>query len=499
MKKKSLRGLTVSFALGFMMAFPVSAGAAEPASIEVSFEQDWYDAGDMVTAEVFVRNAEFNTAGFSVEYNEENMTAVTSEGKESDQAAQLITVENPYDEDKDTGYFSPLSRKADLQNGKLSAALYVNPMSENKTAAAGSEGIQIATLHFKMIADGKPSLTFAVLEGDADFSQRSFFILNNSVQPEGAKAEVVYQTTGAGILTGIEVTKAPDKVTYQVGDKLDTKGMIVTASYESGRKKTVTDYTVSDLDSSKPGEKTITVTYEQKTAEFKVMVADAAAKPHWVKDSKGWRYHYEDGTYPASCWKFIEGKWYYFDQDGYRKSGWILDGKTWYYCNADGVMQTDWIKLGNTWYYLKGNGAMVTGWIQLGNTWYYLKGNGAMVTGWIQLGNTWYYLKGNGAMATGWCQVGNTWYYLKGSGAMVTGWLKLGNTWYYLKSSGAMVTGWLKLGNTWYYLKGSGAMATGWCQVGKTWYYLRSSGAMASNTWIGNYYVNGSGAWTKTR
>ncbi|MGO5085570.1 CAP domain-containing protein, partial [Oliverpabstia intestinalis] len=61
--------------------------------------------------------------------------------------------------------------------------------------------------------------------------------------------------------------------------------------------------------------------------------------------------------------------------------------------------------------------------------------------------------------------------------------------------SGWMVTGWLKLGNTWYYLTGSGAMATGWINLGGTWYYLTASGAMAANTWIGSYYVNGSGAW----
>ena len=37
--------------------------------------------------------------------------------------------------------------------------------------------------------------------------------------------------------------------------------------------------------------------------------------------------------------------------------------------------------------------------------------------------------------------------------------------------------------------------STGWVNVGGTWYYLTGSGAMAANTWIGSYYVNGSGAW----
>ncbi len=44
-------------------------------------------------------------------------------------------------------------------------------------------------------------------------------------------------------------------------------------------------------------------------------------------------------------------------------------------------------------------------------------------------------------------------------------------------------------------------MATGWIQVGGTWYYMNASGAMVTDTWIGDNYVDGSGAWVqgKTR
>ncbi|MFR5692727.1 MAG: cell surface protein, partial [Lachnospiraceae bacterium] len=34
-----------------------------------------------------------------------------------------------------------------------------------------------------------------------------------------------------------------------------------------------------------------------------------------------------------------------------------------------------------------------------------------------------------------------------------------------------------------------------WQYIGGAWYYLMSSGAMAANTWVGNFYVNGSGVW----
>ena len=62
-----------------------------------------------------------------------------------------------------------------------------------------------------------------------------------------------------------------------------------------------------------------------------------------------------------------------------------------------------------------------------------------------------------------------------------------------------MATGWLLDGKTWYYLKSNGAMVTGWLQLGSKWYYLKNSGAMAVSEWVGRYYVNGSGVWSRTR
>lgn len=215
----------------------------------------------------------------------------------------------------------------------------------------------------------------------------------------------------------------------------------------------------------------------------------------WHQEEKGRWYEMPDGTRLASCWRFIDNVWYAFDEDGWARTGWFQEGSRWYYLNQDGGMATGWLLNGGQWYYLRENGAMATGWLQEGSTWYYLSGNGAMATGWQWIGRSWYYLRGNGSMATDWLKEGSTWYYLKDSGAMATGWQLIGNTWYYLKGNGAMAVGWQLIGSTWYYLKDNGAMATGWIQLGNTWYYLKSSGKMAADEWIGNYFVDKSGAW----
>ena len=206
----------------------------------------------------------------------------------------------------------------------------------------------------------------------------------------------------------------------------------------------------------------------------------------WIRNGNRWWYRHADGSYTTNGWEVINGAWYYFDG-----AGWMVTG---------------WLKRPSGWYYLTGSGAMATGWIQLGSTWYYLNESGTMQADtWI--GNN--YVDGSGAWIpgkvkaqAGWIQSGNRWWYRHADGSYTkNNWEAINGTWYYFDGAGWMVTGWIKLSGTWYYLTGSGAMATGWIQVGGTWYYMNASGAMVTDTWIGDNYVDGSGAWVqgKTR
>lgn len=158
----------------------------------------------------------------------------------------------------------------------------------------------------------------------------------------------------------------------------------------------------------------------------------------WVQEAGGWWYRHADGSYTTNNWELIDGKWYYFNGDGW----------------------------------------MVTGWIQLKGIWYYLDpASGAMATGWKTIGGQSYYFTSDGAMlANGWQQIGSSWYYFNADGARVTGWIQLKGLWYYLNPS-------------------NGAMVTNWQTISGKQYYFYSDGHMAANTWIGNKYVDASGAW----
>ena len=196
----------------------------------------------------------------------------------------------------------------------------------------------------------------------------------------------------------------------------------------------------------------------------------------WKSDASGWWYSRDDGSYPADCWREIDGTQYLFDADGYMHAGWAL--------------------VDDEWYYLAQSGSLVTGWKYLGGAWYYLDPahNGAMVTGWNLIDNEWYCFNADGSMRTGWVFSGGSWYYLSQSGAMVTSWCSIGGLWYYLspEQGGAMAVGWLNLDDTWYYLKESGAMAANYWAGD---YYLDASGRMATDTHIGVYYVGIDGKW----
>ena len=73
---------------------------------------------------------------------------------------------------------------------------------------------------------------------------------------------------------GLEITAAPDKVVYAVGDEFDATGLQVSQKWGDGTADALaeTEYVVSGFDSATAGEKTITVTAGDQTATFTVNV-----------------------------------------------------------------------------------------------------------------------------------------------------------------------------------------------------------------------------------
>ena len=106
MRKRASKGIVWLLALTMLLAMavrtPVEVSAAQAPSMEVQFEKDWYHAGEVITAKVYIKNATFNAAGFSLKYDTDVMTVVAEDGTEGDKPG-LIRIENKYDENEDTG------------------------------------------------------------------------------------------------------------------------------------------------------------------------------------------------------------------------------------------------------------------------------------------------------------------------------------------------------------------------------------------------------------
>ena len=80
---------------------------------------------------------------------------------------------------------------------------------------------------------------------------------------------------GESELTGIEITKMPDKTDYVAGETFDDTGMVVTATYKDGTTKVVTDYTVDKTTRLKIADKKAVVSYNGFTAEVNITVSQA--------------------------------------------------------------------------------------------------------------------------------------------------------------------------------------------------------------------------------
>ncbi len=76
-----------------------------------------------------------------------------------------------------------------------------------------------------------------------------------------------------------------------------------------------------------------------ETLALSLMASFMVQAGAWKANNVGWWYDYGNGTYPASCWQWIDGnndgvaECYYFNQYGYMLANTVQDG---YYVNSEG-------------------------------------------------------------------------------------------------------------------------------------------------------------------
>jgi uncharacterized protein YjdB len=78
--------------------------------------------------------------------------------------------------------------------------------------------------------------------------------------------------TPAVVLSGIDITRNPDKTQYLVGEAIDLSGLQVSAVYSNGVSLAISGYSVGSASTAEPGTKTITVSYDGKSSSFTITV-----------------------------------------------------------------------------------------------------------------------------------------------------------------------------------------------------------------------------------
>lgn len=123
---------------------------------------------------------------------------------------------------------------------------------------------------------GTSSITDGKTTTSLNISVSSTVPISILVKNAGVSQTVSYEKFVDKYVTGITVSKMPDKTTYYQGELFDTTGLVVSKTYSDDTSEITTDYELSGFDSSSAGTKTITVTASGKTATFEITVSEAS-------------------------------------------------------------------------------------------------------------------------------------------------------------------------------------------------------------------------------
>lgn len=100
----------------------------------------------------------------------------------------------------------------------------------------------------------------------------------------GMTAQVVISVRSGSsetpVITGIEITTAPERTEYKTGEVFDPEGMVVSAVYSDGRRQVVEDYTYTPNGALTADDTAITVSWNGMTAELSISVTDDAEPDH---------------------------------------------------------------------------------------------------------------------------------------------------------------------------------------------------------------------------
>lgn len=104
-------------------------------------------------------------------------------------------------------------------------------------------------------------------------------------------------------VASISVTTKPTKTDYEVGDKFDPTGMVVTATYADGTEEAVTDYTYAPTGALTMKDTKITITYKEQTTTLRIKIGDPVVAVEKLSDPDLTKEYYLGQTFDVTGMK----------------------------------------------------------------------------------------------------------------------------------------------------------------------------------------------------
>ena len=152
----------------------------------------------------------------------------------------------------------------------------------NETTSSSSTSLVPSSNTSSIISDSSSDITSSIISSSFTTTSSS---TSNSSSSASSSSSSSSSSSVAPTLTGITLDTTDVKKNYYTGEALDLTGLVVTANYSDNTTTVVTDYTSNPTNGTVFNairEETVTITYQGKTANFKVNVTKAP-KTAWTE------------------------------------------------------------------------------------------------------------------------------------------------------------------------------------------------------------------------
>lgn len=184
----------------------------------------------------------------------------------------------------EAGYHTiEFAKPIEINGDKFVVVLEVQGTSSNKISYCIESNVENSIYDVVETEEGK-----CWVGTESDFKDNKWMDLGtvnstNSNLSNGDSTLRAFTSSTDDSLKNIEITTPPTKTTYIEGQSFDKTGMIVTANYNNGKSKEITDYSIENGANLKVGQTSVNIKYEDATVAQKIIVEKNGIKNIKVK------------------------------------------------------------------------------------------------------------------------------------------------------------------------------------------------------------------------